>query len=153
MKTRILFLFLACIWQGTGLLAKEDENVESILQQAYDLDTSHPEEAIEKAKQAYEIGKGINDAVICSRALSFYARITMFEGDHELGLRLYLNALNFCPPDSISILADIYSGIGWGYTELDDREKALDYIDKSLRIYQKQADTIGVAMEVPLLLL
>ena len=49
MKTRILFLFLACIWQGTGLLAKEDENVESILQQAYDLDTSHPEEAIEKA--------------------------------------------------------------------------------------------------------
>ena len=146
MKTRILVLFLACIWQGAGLSAKEDENVESILQQAYDLDTSHPEEAIEKAKQAYEIGKSINDAVICSRALSFYARITMFEGDHELGLRLYLNALNFCPPDSISILADIYSGIGWGYTELDDREKALDYIDKSLRIYQKQADTIGVAI-------
>lgn len=145
MKTLILFLFLALSESGIGILAQND-GVEAILRKAYELDTSNPEEAIKNAQQAYEIGKERNDPVICSRALFIYARITMFEGDFDLGLSLCFNALNYCPDDSISLQAEIYNGIGWGYTKLNNKDKAIDYTDKSLKIYQELSDSIGIAL-------
>ena len=147
MKTLILFLFLflALSESGIGILAQNDD-VEAILRKAYELDTSNPEEAIKNAQQAYEIGKERNDPVICSRALFIYARITMFEGDFDLGLSLCFNALNYCPDDSISLQAEIYNGIGWGYTKLNNKDRAIDYTDKSLEIYQELSDSIGIAL-------
>lgn len=145
MKTLILFLFLALSESGIGILAQND-GVEAILRKAYELDTSNPEEAIKNAQQAYEIGKERNDPVICSQALFIYARITMFEGDFDLGLSLCFNALNYCPDDSISLQAEIYNGIGWGYTKLNNKDKAIDYTDKSLEIYQELSDSIGIAL-------
>lgn len=145
MKALILFLFLALSESGIGILAQNDD-VEAILRKAYELDTSNPEEAIKNAQQAYEIGKERNDPVICSQALFIYARITMFEGDFDLGLSLCFNALNYCPDDSISLQAEIYNGIGWGYTKLNNKDKAIDYTDKSLEIYQELSDSIGIAL-------
>lgn len=144
MRTLILFLFLTLLESGIGILAQSD--TESLLKKATKLVASNPEEALKCAQKAYEIAKEQNNAVLCSRALSTCGRITMFEGDFDLGLSLYFNALNYCPSDSLSIQAEIYNGIGWGYTRLNSKNKAIDYIDKSLKIYQQLSDSIGIAL-------
>lgn len=142
-QATILFLFL--ILCGSGIAALAQSEVESLLKKAYDLDMTNPDEAIKCARQAYQIGQEKNDPVICSRALNSYAWVVMLEGDYELSLSLYFNALSYCPEDSLSIKAHIYSSIGWVYTKLDDKEKANNYINKGLDLFKKLSNLSGIA--------
>lgn len=142
-QATIIFLFLILYGPGIGVLAQTD--VESLLRRAYDLDMTDPGEAIKCAQQAYQIGQEKDDPVICSRALSSYAWVVMLEGDFELSLSLYFNALNYCSDDSLRMRAHIYNSIGWVYTKLNYKNKANDYIDRSLKIYRQLSDLSGIA--------
>ena len=144
MRTHII-LFLICLGWGTVVFAQPDR-AEKVLREAYQLDGIDPLKAIEKAKEAYDIALEEDTPSICSRALAYHARIRMFEGDYKTGFSLYYDALDYCPPDSLSIIADIYSGLSWGCIELNNKEKALSFINKSIDLYQQLGDSTGVAV-------
>lgn len=73
------------------------------------------------------------------------AREAMLDGIYGLGIGLYFDALDACPRDSVLSIAEINMGIGWGYSEIGEKEKALQSLDKSLGIYRLKGDSIGVA--------
>ncbi len=73
------------------------------------------------------------------------AREAMYDGICDTGLSLCYEALDACPRDSLLVVAEINAVMGWGYSELGIKDKALQRIGTSLGLYRSQGDSIGVA--------
>ena len=139
----MLFSFVfAYLMTGLSLQA---QSVDSLLEKAYLLDMSAPEQAKQSALVAYEMGQASKDEAVCAKALASYAWVTMVEGDFEMSLSVYLNALEYCPADSLHIKADIYNGIGWVYTRLDNFPDAAFYIRQSIKLCEELDFPEGLA--------
>ncbi len=139
MALSCLFGFLMA---GLSLSA---QSVDSLLENAYRLDMSAPEQAKQSALEAYGMGQEAKDEAVCAKALASYAWVVMVEGDFEMSLGVYRNALEYCPDDSLHIKADIYNGIGWVYTRLDNFPDAAFYIRRSIRLYEDLRFPEGLA--------
>ena len=126
-------------------LSLQAQSVDSLLDKAYSLDMSAPEQAKQSALVAYEMGQEAKDEAVCAKALASYAWVVMVEGDFEMSLSVYLNALEYCPADSLHIKADIYNGIGWVYTRLDNFPDAAFYIRQSIKLCEELQFPEGLA--------
>ncbi len=126
-------------------LSLQAQSVDSLLEKAYTLDMSAPGQAKQSALVAYEMGQESKDEAVCAKALASYAWAVMLEGDYEMSLGVYLNALEYCPSDSLRIKADIYNGVAWVYTRLDNFPDAAFYIRQSIKICEDLQFPEGLA--------
>lgn len=79
-------------------------------------------------------------------ALYLLGHSYLLQGDFQTGLSTLFEALEECREDDRRVKADINLLIGALYGKVRDSEKALDYIDRSKKIYASQNDSIGVAL-------
>jgi len=113
--------------------------------EACSLFIAHPHDARELARKSYVSAIVSHDQAVCAKAAALYARTVMLDGAYTIGIALYRTALKHVPDDSLRIRADILNGIGWGYTEVGLKDKALAYIDSSLVAYTSIKDSLGIA--------
>lgn len=155
-RSRLTYIITACLFlvlsaSATGMPASaagqhtQAADVEACYQRACSLFVAHPRQSRQMSRQAFAQALANDMPTEAAKAAALYARTVMVEGAYNAGIDLYKTALRHAPHDSLRIRADILNGIGWGYTEMGIKPKALAYIDSSMVIYKSIGDKGGIA--------
>lgn len=134
MRRYLLIIAFAIFSCSLTAKSTSPNQVRVLLAKAAMLENNHPAQAARLLKQAYQLALQTDKPELCAEALSKYAGCMYQQGDDELSISLYYNALNYCPPNEWELKATIYNGLGMVYQNLNKLEKAEKYMLQALRL-------------------
>lgn len=140
---RLLFcLLLGWIFPGN---AWSRYSPEIFYQKAESLIYINPGQAAYYCQQGIANIENTNDSVFKTRLHILYGYAAILQGDFDLGLSIYYDALDFCPPYALSLRAQIDMRMSSLYCTLKDYNKALELIERASSRFKSIGDSLGLA--------
>lgn len=118
---------------------------EILYQKAESLIYNNPGQAAYYCQQGIEKIEHTNDSVFRTRFHILYGYAAILQGDFDLGLSIYYDALDYCPPRALSLRAQIDMRMSTLYCTLKDYNKALELIEKASSLFKSTGDSLGLA--------
>lgn len=116
-----------------------------LLKQAESLMYSNPKKSSYYSYTAYNKAKQSTDSVFITQSLMLYGQAIMLQGDFDISLGVYYDALDYCPKSNKLLRARIDASMGMLYRNLRDFSKAFHLIDGATSIYKSLNDSTGIA--------
>src|SRR5436190_1463137 len=129
---------------------KEDTNKVNTLNELssrlIDIDNRTNDSGLEYAKQAFDLAKGINFYKGMGTAMQRMGMYLEFKEKYEEARQKYDSALRyFTRINDKDAIADVYGSITSAYNGEGNEPEALNYIYKTLKIYQETGNKMGIA--------
>ena len=106
---------------------------------------SNPELSADYTLQAFEILKHTTDSALIVSTLIMGSRAYMLQGNFDLSVNTYYEALSYCPSKDNRTRAQIKVNLGTLYGSLKDFSKAVELIDNAASTYRALNDSSGIA--------
>lgn len=106
---------------------------------------SNPELSADYTLQAFEILKHTTDSALIVSTLIMGGRAYMLQGNFDLSVNTYYEALSYCPLKDNRTRAQIKVNLGTLYGSLKDFSKAVELIDNAASTYKALNDSSGIA--------
>lgn len=119
---------------------------EQLLKQAESLMYSNPKKSSYYSYAAYNKSKQTTDSIFITKSLMLYGQAIMLQGDFDISLGVYYDALDYCPKQNKRLRASIDVSMGMLYRNLRDFSKAFHLIDGATSIYKSLNDSAGIAV-------
>lgn len=119
---------------------------QSLLKQAECLMYSNPKKSSYYSYTAYNKAKQTTDSVFITQSLMLYGQAIMLQGDFDISLGVYYDALDYCPKNEYRLRARIDVSMGMLYRNLRDFSKAFRLINGATAIYKSLNDSTGIAI-------
>ena len=107
---------------------------------------SNPELSADYTLQAFEILKHTTDSALIVSTLIMGGRAYMLQGNFDLSVNTYYEALSYCPLKDNRTRAQIKVNLGTLYGSLKDFSKAVELIDNAASTYKALNDSSGIAI-------
>lgn len=140
---RIYTLILGLIISSVIVLGTNTKQ----LVEAQNILLSNPSKAVQIINKLLENSDKTNlkNNDVITESLITLGRAYELQGDFDLGLQIYHDALNQCRSDNHLHKAKIYLNLSSSYRCLRDFSKAHEYNEKATALYKSIGDSIGIA--------
>lgn len=116
-----------------------------LLKKAEALMFINPKQSAYYSYTAYNKAKQTSDSLLITQSLMLYGQAIMLQGDFDISLGVYYDAIDFCPQHESAVKAKIDVSMGMLYRNLHDYSKAFHLINQATSIYKSLNDSAGIA--------
>lgn len=141
----MLFFWLYPLKVHSQQASTASDEIKELIKQARKESYTNPEKASARAKKAYEMSLSRKYTALAVDALTVYGWTAMLEGDFDLSLSLFYDALEICPADSLFKIGTIENVMSHVYRSLGNNKKALEFVLKGTEHFRTLNDSTGLA--------
>lgn len=146
MRTITTLIYICLIGILPCRAINDEEKINHLLEQAYDVQYSNPKQAAYYAQQAFELmpGEGKND--LKAEALLAISTAQNLLGEFDLGIKTLYEGLEYVTPENKTLEGRMYNVMSVLYCRLSDYSKAISIIEKATAIFKSIKDSTDIAV-------
>lgn len=137
----LIFLYAQQAFSKTPL-----EQVRQQLRVSSEILNNQPDSAFILAKKSLSTADELSFEREKAQANKIMGKIFFHQGTYQPALNYYLNALHYFQHSNNAELAEVYHEVGEVYYYLKQKDKALDFQQKALQLFQELKDLKGIAL-------